>query len=192
MTFLAIQQHCCPHPYLDRRPFDVRCPPLWTIRAPGEEVKLADGGYPPVSRERQMQGRDADVVTSGLSRGVTRDRITVELQVCSLETETEWTLEAVNAAGTSTVWGPVFLPQGPPTKSFTAPWLARASWRFFTAGRLFRSAANPAHLDDAELVPYAARLLRFLKDDVLSISEKPRAQAVRWPVIRVQAWEGGS
>ncbi len=36
--------------------------------------------------------------------------------------------------------------------------------------------------------PDAASLLRFLKDDVLSMIEKTRSQATRRPAIRLQAW----
>lgn len=55
-----------------------------------------------------MQGRDPDIVTSGLSRRVTRDGITVELHIYRLETDAGWALEVVNEAGTSTVWEELF------------------------------------------------------------------------------------
>jgi uncharacterized protein len=59
-------------------------------------------------QERPMEERDPNIVTSGLSRHVTLDGITVELCIYRLEEETEWCLEVVNAAGTSIVWEDTF------------------------------------------------------------------------------------
>ena len=56
-----------------------------------------------------MKEQDPDIVTSGLSRRVIEDGITVQLHIYRLATETEWALEVVNAAGTSTVWQDLFL-----------------------------------------------------------------------------------
>ena len=56
-----------------------------------------------------MKEQDPDIVTSGLSRRVIQDGITVQLHIYRLATETEWALEVVNAAGTSTVWQDLFL-----------------------------------------------------------------------------------
>ena len=50
-----------------------------------------------------MEERVPNIVTSGLSRNMTQDGITVELCIYRLEEEAEWTLEVVNAAGTSIV-----------------------------------------------------------------------------------------
>ena len=55
-----------------------------------------------------MQNRDPNIVTSSYSRRVTRDGITVEVGIHRLETEPGWSLEVVNAAGTSTVWDDLF------------------------------------------------------------------------------------
>lgn len=55
-----------------------------------------------------MEERDPNIVTSGLSRHVTQDGITVELCIYRLEDEPEWCLEVVNAAGTSIVWDDTF------------------------------------------------------------------------------------
>ena len=55
-----------------------------------------------------MEDREPNLVTSGLSRRVTRDGITVELCIYRLETEPEWSLEVVNSAGTSIVWDDLF------------------------------------------------------------------------------------
>ena len=55
-----------------------------------------------------MQNRDPNIVTSSYPRRVTRDGITVEVGILRLETEPGWSLEVVNAAGTSTVWDDLF------------------------------------------------------------------------------------
>jgi hypothetical protein len=55
-----------------------------------------------------MAEREPNLVTSGLSRKVTRDGLTVVMTIVRLEHLAEWTLEVVNAAGTSTVWDDVF------------------------------------------------------------------------------------
>ncbi len=55
-----------------------------------------------------MKERDPNLVTSGLSRSVTQDGVTVRLFICRLEYEAEWTLEVVNSAGTSIVWDQTF------------------------------------------------------------------------------------
>lgn len=55
-----------------------------------------------------MEDRIPNIVTSGLSRRVIRDGITVELAIYRLESGTEWSLEVVNAAGTSIVWEDLF------------------------------------------------------------------------------------
>ncbi len=51
-----------------------------------------------------MDEREPNLITSDLSRHVTRDGITVELCIYRLETKTEWALEVVNPTGTSIVW----------------------------------------------------------------------------------------
>ena len=55
-----------------------------------------------------MNQRDPNIVTSGLSRTVQRDGITVEVNIYRLEDEPGWALEVVNAKGTSTVWEELF------------------------------------------------------------------------------------
>jgi hypothetical protein len=55
-----------------------------------------------------MEECEPNLVTSGLSRKVTRDGITVEVCIYRLETELEWSLEVVNAKGTSIVWEDLF------------------------------------------------------------------------------------
>ncbi len=55
-----------------------------------------------------MSERDPNIVTSGLSGPVTRDGVAVDVQIYRLEYEPGWTLEVVNARGTSTVWDATF------------------------------------------------------------------------------------
>lgn len=55
-----------------------------------------------------MADREPNIVTSGLSRRVSRDGVAVDVRICRLETESTWTLEVVNATGTSTVWDDLF------------------------------------------------------------------------------------
>jgi uncharacterized protein len=55
-----------------------------------------------------MRQRDPNLVTSGLSGVVTQDGIKVEICIYRLEHEKPWTLEVVNAAGTSVVWDEQF------------------------------------------------------------------------------------
>jgi hypothetical protein len=54
--------------------------------------------------EEAVTKRDPNIIYSDLSRKVTRDGITVEVVIIRLEHGTEWSLEVVNAANTSTVW----------------------------------------------------------------------------------------
>jgi uncharacterized protein len=55
-----------------------------------------------------MADREPNIVTSSLSRRVSRDGVAVDVRICRLETEATWTLEVVNAAGTSIVWDDLF------------------------------------------------------------------------------------
>ena len=55
-----------------------------------------------------MSEREPNLVTSGLSRRLTRDGISVEIGIYRLESEPGWSLEVVNAAGTSIVWDDLF------------------------------------------------------------------------------------
>ena len=55
-----------------------------------------------------MEEREPNLITSGLSRHVTQDGITVELCIYRLETKPGWTLEVVNSEGTSIVWDDLF------------------------------------------------------------------------------------
>lgn len=55
-----------------------------------------------------MNEREPTLVTSGLSRRLTRDGISVEIAIYRLETEPGWSLEVVSPMGTSIVWDRVF------------------------------------------------------------------------------------
>jgi len=55
-----------------------------------------------------MNERDPKIITSQLSRTVTKDGVTVEVSIIRLENETEWSLEVVNDRNTSIVWDDLF------------------------------------------------------------------------------------
>lgn len=55
-----------------------------------------------------MSQSDPNLVTSGLSGVVTQDGVKVEICIVRMEHEKLWTLEVVNAAGTSVVWDEQF------------------------------------------------------------------------------------
>ena len=55
-----------------------------------------------------MPDRDPNIVTSGLSRTVTVDGVTVVVNIYRLEHDPQWVLEVVNEVGTSTVWDAPF------------------------------------------------------------------------------------
>ena len=55
-----------------------------------------------------MSEQDPVIIDSPLSRRVTKDGVTVEVSIIRLEHESEWSLEVINAANTSTVWDDLF------------------------------------------------------------------------------------
>ena len=55
-----------------------------------------------------MSQSDPNLVTSDLSGVVTQDGVKVEICIVRIEHEKLWTLEVVNAAGTSVVWDEQF------------------------------------------------------------------------------------
>lgn len=55
-----------------------------------------------------MNDRDPNLITSGLSRDVTREGITLSVNIYRLEDRPGWALEVVNDKGTSTVWDELF------------------------------------------------------------------------------------
>ena len=55
-----------------------------------------------------MKERIPNVVRSGLSGIVSKDNVTVEVIIVRLESESKWSLEVLNNAGTSIVWDDLF------------------------------------------------------------------------------------
>lgn len=55
-----------------------------------------------------MTDSDPVIITSALSRKVSRDGIVVRVEIYRLEDDELWTLEVVNEQGTSTVWDDLF------------------------------------------------------------------------------------
>ena len=55
-----------------------------------------------------MKERIPNLVRSGLSGIVSKDDITVEVFIYRLESESKWSLEVLNNAGTSIVWDDLF------------------------------------------------------------------------------------
>ena len=55
-----------------------------------------------------MKERIPNLVRSGLSGVVSKDNVTVEVIIVRLESESNWSLEVLNNAGTSIVWDDLF------------------------------------------------------------------------------------
>ncbi len=55
-----------------------------------------------------MADRDPNLITSSLSREVSRDGVAVRIEIYRLEDRPGWSLEVVNDKGTSTVWDELF------------------------------------------------------------------------------------
>ena len=55
-----------------------------------------------------MKERIPNLVRSGLSGIVSKDNVTVEVIIVRLESESNWSLEVLNNAGTSIVWDNLF------------------------------------------------------------------------------------
>ena len=66
-----------------------------------------------------MPDRHPNIITSGLSRTVTVDGVTVVVNIYRLEDDAQWVLEVVNEVGTSTVWD---MPPEPHAGSKILPW----------------------------------------------------------------------
>lgn len=62
----------------------------------------------PEEREGPVEERIPNIVTSGISRHVTKDGITMELCIYRLEEVPHWTMEVVHGTGTSIVWDETF------------------------------------------------------------------------------------
>ncbi len=55
-----------------------------------------------------MAKRDPNLITSSLSREVSRDGVTVQVEIYRIEERPGWALEVINDRGTSTVWDDLF------------------------------------------------------------------------------------
>lgn len=55
-----------------------------------------------------MADRDPNLITSSLSRDVSRDGVTVRVEIYRLEDRPGWALEVINDKGTSIVWDELF------------------------------------------------------------------------------------
>ena len=86
-----------------------------------------------------MADREPNIFTSSLSRQVSRDGVAVIVQICRLESESKWTLEVVNAAGTSTVWDDLFPSDDAANEEFL---------------RTVADEGMAAFLDSAKVVPF--------------------------------------
>lgn len=75
--------------------------------APRDHPMLA--GYSgSISMETCVTDRDPNIVHSSLSRLITRDDITVDVQIYRLEHDPQWALEVINENRTSTTWDDLF------------------------------------------------------------------------------------
>ncbi len=64
--------------------------------------------------------RDPELVRSSFSGPVTRQAVTVRLEIYRLERDLKWVLEVVNQNGTSTVWDDLFDTDGAAYDAFEA------------------------------------------------------------------------
>lgn len=55
-----------------------------------------------------MADRDPNLITSSLSHEVSRDGVTIKVEIYRLDDRPGWSLEVVNDKGTSTVWDELF------------------------------------------------------------------------------------
>lgn len=64
--------------------------------------------------------RDPELVRSSFSGPVTRQAVTVRLEIYRLEDDPKWVLEVVNERGTSIVWDDLFDTDGAAYEAFEA------------------------------------------------------------------------
>lgn len=72
------------------------------------EIRHRDGSPNPTDTESFMRERDPNIISSSLSGVITRDGVTIRLEIHRLDHDPKWALEVVNEAGTSTVWDELF------------------------------------------------------------------------------------
>ncbi len=87
-------------------------------------------------KEAAMIVRDPKIVKSELSRTVRKDGVTVEVSIIRLEDETEWSLEVVNAANTSTVWDDLFASDEEAFAEFERTVAEKGMEAFFDSGKV--------------------------------------------------------
>ena len=75
-----------------------------------------------------MPNRHPNIITSGLSRTVTVDGVTVVVNIYRLEDDAQWALEVVNEVGTSTAWDAPFDTDEEAYAAFSSP-LRRRGWK---------------------------------------------------------------
>ncbi|MEZ5996122.1 MAG: hypothetical protein R3C25_10225 [Hyphomonadaceae bacterium] len=90
-----------------------------------------------------MEERIPNIVTSGLSRHVTKDGVTVELCIYRLEEEPGWTLEVVNSAGTSIVWDDTFSSDGAANGEFLKTVAEEGMATFLDSAKIIRFPRAP-------------------------------------------------
>ena len=83
-----------------------------------------------------MTEREPNLVTSGLSRCVTEDGVTVAVGIFRLDHETTWTLEVVNPEGTSTVWDEQFPTDDAAYEEFARTVVAEGIETFLDSGNV--------------------------------------------------------
>jgi hypothetical protein len=81
-------------------------------------------------------------VNSGLSGVVSKDGVTVRVDIYRLEEDTTWMLEVVNEAGTSTVWDDQFASDGEALAAFH---------------QAVAEEGMQAFLDSAKVIPFRPR-----------------------------------
>jgi len=85
---------------------------------------------------------DPELVRSSFSGPVTRQAVTVRLEIYRLEDDPKWVLEVVSAHGTSTVWDDLFNTDGAAYEAFETA---------------VEQEGMAAFLDDAETPPVSTR-----------------------------------
>ncbi len=86
-----------------------------------------------------MADRDPNLITSSLSRDMSRDGVTVRIEIYRLEDRPGWALEVINHKGTSIVWDELFDTDDAADAAFRATMVAEGMTTF---------------LDSATVIPF--------------------------------------
>lgn len=89
-----------------------------------------------------MTDQEPNLVISSLSGIVTKDGITVEVNIVRMDNEADWSLEVVNSEGTSTVW----------EDPFASDHAALAAFN-----RAVHKEGMTTFLDSAQIIPFPKR-----------------------------------